>query len=97
MNILYKLYNILNIFNYFTYRSYLCIDNNKNNNFKYIKFNSFNEANVFYYNNKNYKSNSTIISIYKYIPPIFDKYIINYKLCKMFIIIESINKSSTIH
>ena len=66
---------------------YLCICNKNHVNIScnYKQFNSFLEANKYYtnkYNNVDNKHISTMIST-KYIPQIFKKYYLNYKLTKL--------------
>lgn len=62
---------------------YLCTNNNYNK-YKCKSFNNFIEANKYY--NENYKNNwSSMISINIFIPLFLHKYILQYKLAKLFI------------
>ncbi len=84
-NLIFNKCNFVTNKNKYKYKVYLCIDHFKDNNFKCIKFNSIDNANNFYHKKKDYVSNYTIILINKYIPNIFDIYILNFKLKNFFI------------
>jgi hypothetical protein len=65
---------------------YLCIKYNNNKKYKCFKFDSFEKADEYYkknYNNVIDKS-STLMPVCSYTPSIFHKYILEYKLSKLF-------------
>ena len=68
---------------------YLCICDKNNINIYCKSFNSFIEADNYYSNNYNNENKSTMIST-KYIPHIFKKYYLNYKLSKLLLKIKTI-------
>jgi hypothetical protein len=92
--------NISNLWNYksFSDRVYLCWEDTNFklpttylpiNGFKCYSYDSFKNAdyalkNIIKPDNQSYKLRHTMIEINRWIPKIFDKYIINYKLKKMY-------------
>ena len=68
---------------------YLCICDKNNIYCNCKSFNSFIEADNYYSNNYNNENISTMIST-KYIPHIFKKYYLNYKLSKLLLKIKTI-------
>jgi hypothetical protein len=68
---------------------YLCVRNNNYDTFSCIKFNSYLHADEYY--KKNYHGLhglSTMMPVCRYTPTFLHKYILNYKLSKLFITVE---------
>jgi hypothetical protein len=81
-------------------RFYLCVYDNKMHHisFKCEKFNTFYEADFkckLYNRNKNanfWEARTTIVSVCAFVPKVFDKYILDWKLKKIFWIKPKITK-----
>lgn len=69
---------------------YLCIfdkehDDYKNKKYNCIKFDTFSRANIYCSENVNkFENPTTVISVCKYVPTLFHKYILNYKIRNLF-------------
>lgn len=64
---------------------YLCVKQHYYQSYKCMKFEDYSQADSYY--KKNYKNNeiSTLMPVCKYVPVMFHKYILEYKLSKLLI------------